>query len=945
MSTRERWRRIEEILDELLELPPGERLARLDQLSPSDSDLRTRVISLLEEDESAGGLLDTPFDHVAAAVLDDDAGVAPMRVTAGHRIGPYRVVRELGRGGMGVVYLAERAEGEFDQQVALKIVSGGARESIVARLRHERQILARLRHPNIAALHDGGATDDGLPYFAMEYVDGLRITEYCDRNGLNAGQRLRLFEFVCEAVQYAHRNLVIHRDLKPANVLVTKSGTVKLLDFGVAKIVDPESTHGVTTTRGFLTPAYASPEQILGEPTSTATDVYSLGVLLYELLTGRNPHGDTSRSVEMARSILESDPPSASAAVSPDLARTRGATAESLRRTLRGDLDNVLQKALRKTPEDRYASAEELRADLERYRHELPVQARPATLRYRLGKFVRRHRAGAAALVATAVTLVLGVVGIAWQAGVAASERDRARAEAQRARAVKEYLLEVFSAADPTYETGETLTAVELVERGAERVGGRFENDPAVKAEVMTTLGSVLVGLAAYERADTLLAEALAENRALGNAEGVVETLAKSGEAARWRGELDEAVAFLEEALAVARSHFGDVDPVTANTLAEYGTMLGFRSDYEAAEKAAREAIRIQESIGGPEDRRISGFLTILGWLAKEKGDIPQAVVHFERSLEIAEATGMDGDHLAGVLSSLAENYKLLDRLEEAEELSRRAVEVFRQEYGADEHPKLAIGISNLASTVRQLGRYEEAESLQREAIEIFRATLGDDHYYLAVQYNNLAATLKQMDRLEEAEPLQAEAIRITRDQLGEHRALLAPMNNHAGSLIDLGRLDEAEAEYREAIRLAKKLLGEDHFEVSYPVLGLATVHRERGELVESERLTRQAWELRKATLGPGHSQELVTRIRVAELVADRGDPGGGPAAPGLRHRGLPRGAAGHGGPARLGPAPPGRPRPGRERGERGPRRSPDGAAPAPGGGSRLRGRANRRDS
>jgi serine/threonine-protein kinase len=875
MTSGERWAAIEPILDELLDLAPEERAARLAELSSGDAALRAEIEVLLAEDQGREGPLDRRL-AVAAVLLEDGAD---LPTAAGKRIGPYRVVSELGRGGMGEVLLAERADGQFEQQVALKIVRGGLnRDDIIRRFRQERTILARLRHPNIAVLHDGGIAADGVPYFAMEYVQGQPITEYCDRRTLGITERIVLFESVCRAVQYAHRNLVIHRDLKPSNVLVTADGTVKLLDFGIAKVLDPEAEDPTQATRGFLTPAYAAPEQIRGEPTSTATDVFSLGVLLYMLLAGHHPHGDTSSSVEVARAIVEEDPvePSTVAGKSGEAARLRRAEPAELRRALRGDLDNIVAKALRKDPDDRYASVDDLRLDLERHRRSLPVSARPATARYRMRKFVRRHRVGVAAAVTATLAVAAGVAGIAWQANVAARERDRARAEAARAGAVKEYLLEVFSAADPSFDSGAALTATELVERGAAHIGSRFEREPELRAEISAVLGRVMRSLASYDRADTLLAAALADYRRLDQPQGIVEAQAAIAEVAVERGEHDRAVALLEEVRDVSAARLGADHPVTARVWSSLGAARFYQGKHAEAESAYAEALRIARSGPEPDREAICEFLLNLATSQGDRGDRATSEATTQEALAIARGLEPGGGiRTARILGGRADVLDDLDRMKEAEEAGREAIALYRREYGARGHPELAIALSNLAGVMRRAGNLDEAEAMQLEALEIFKRHLGEEHFYVARLLSNLSLTRMQRGDNASAEQLLSESLRIMTNQLGpRHRSLIGPLNNRGKVLCDLNRFEESEAVYKEALSIAQEVLGERSLDGSYSLLGLGWVCRKSGRLEEAERWCRAAWEDRRAALPAGHSAVLAARVNLAQVVAERGRRG-----------------------------------------------------------------------
>ena len=445
----ERWQRVKQLLEQAIALDRDERSSFLDRNCDGDAELRREVDSLISSHEQAGtGFLKTPAVDLKAAV--------PSQPRSGRRIGVYQIVEEIGHGGMGEVYRAVRADGQYTKEVAVKLVRGGLDSAFVQeRFRNERQILASLDYPNIARLLDGGNTEDGVPYLVMELIEGVRIDSYCDERKLSITERLRLFRQVCSAVQYAHQRLVIHRDIKPSNILVTKEGVPKLLDFGIAKILDPALGPGSETTMARpMTPEYASPEQIRGEPITTASDVYSLGVVLYQLLTGRSPYpGDTRSSHELARAVCETDPGRPSTAVlKPQAVRTgdqvkqvapeeisssREVSPVKLQRRLAGDLDNIVLMALRKEPARRYPSVEQFGEDIRRHLEALPVSATRGSWRYRAGKFVTRHKAGVAATAVVTLALVAGVGATVREARVARKQAEIASAE--RARAEKRF--------------------------------------------------------------------------------------------------------------------------------------------------------------------------------------------------------------------------------------------------------------------------------------------------------------------------------------------------------------------------------------------------------------------------------------------------------------------------------------------------------------------------
>jgi serine/threonine-protein kinase len=488
----ERWAEVDRLFAAALERPAAERDRFLEIACPAE--LRPAVSRLLAADAASGGFLERPV----ARLLGETASEAPA---PGRRLGPYRLLREIGTGGMGTVYLAVRDDAQYERQVAVKVLRAGLADPAARhRFLAERQILARLEHPAIARLYDGGTTADGRPYLVMEWIDGLPLTGYCDQNRLSIEARLSLFLQVAAAVQHAHQNLLVHRDLKPGNILVTAEGEPRLIDFGIAKQLAPEGGDGNLTRTGLrlLTPSYASPEQVRGEAITTASDVYSLGVLLYELLAGRSPYRvEPGLLHEVERAICEEEPerPSQALLRSPAagptaeaIAAARGMRPAALRRRLAGDLDNVVLMALRKEPGRRYGSAAQLAADLERHLGDLPVLARPDTLAYRGRKFVQRHRAAVAAAGLSLLVLAGFVVSLAAQGRRLARERDKARYALS-------FLVDVFEDADPHKTAGAALTAREILARGAARAAGELSRPPEVQAAALDAIGQLGLGL------------------------------------------------------------------------------------------------------------------------------------------------------------------------------------------------------------------------------------------------------------------------------------------------------------------------------------------------------------------------------------------------------------------------------------------------------------------
>jgi eukaryotic-like serine/threonine-protein kinase len=703
------------------------------------------------------------------------------------RIGAYRVLRELGRGGMGTVYLAVRADEQFQKRVAIKIVSGGlVGEEAVRRFRRERQILASLDHANIAKLLDGGTTEDGWPYLVMEYVEGQALNLYCSSRQLSTADRLALFRIVCAAVQYAHSNLVVHRDIKPGNVLVTADGAPKLLDFGVAKLLNPEiSGEPMTATGLALTPEYASPEQARGEPITTASDVYSLGVLLYELLTGQRPYRLKSREVlEVLRAVCEEEPqkPSTAVARTLDSAATKEvvsaapggeghapATVEKLRRRLRGDLDNIILMALRKEPQRRYSSVEALSEDIRRHLAGLPVTATASTFAYRSGKFIRRHKASVAfGTLAAALVLFFGVAATVQSARLArernqvATERDRATRERDRAEKVAQFLVGLFKASQPSVAQGRSVTARELLDTGAARTRTELGDQPDARAALLHAIGDTYMSLGANDQARPLLEEALAERRRLypGDHTDVASTLSRLGVLLHIQGDVDGAERLYREVLAMRRRLRGGPHPEVASSLTALASVLRDKGKLDAAEAMEREALAIVRGAFPANSPQVLSVLNNLGLSLAAKGDLAGAEETFRQVLAGWRSRGEKRPGVGVALENLADVLFDRQKYSEAEPMMREGLALMEELVGKDER-RYAIHLTQLADLLAATERPREAEETAREAVRILRALFPDPHPVTASAQSVLGAALADQGRHAEAEPLLVESDKI----------------------------------------------------------------------------------------------------------------------------------------------------------------------------------------
>jgi serine/threonine protein kinase/Tfp pilus assembly protein PilF len=707
-------------------------------------------------------------------------------------VGPYRLLQRLGSGGMGEVWLAEQME-PVRRRVALKLIKAGMdTDEVVARFESERQALAMMDHPAIAKVFDAGSTTAGRPYFAMEYVPGVPITEHCDTLRLSTRDRLKLFIQVCAGVQHAHQKAVIHRDLKPSNVLVTvqdRKATPKIIDFGVAKaIAQPLTEKTIYTQFGAMvgTPEYMSPEQagLTAQDVDTRTDVYSLGAILYQLLVGALPF--ESRDLRqggyegLRKKILEEEPSWPSARIrtlgasSLVAARNRSADRSMLARQLKGDLDWITMKALEKDRDRRYGSPSDLAADIQRHLNNEPVLARPASLAYRAGKFLRRHRFGVAVAAAAALLLMAFAGVMAFQARRIARERDRANREVQISQRVTEFLTGLFAVSDPGEAKGNTVTAREILDKGSEKILRELNHEPVIQARLMDTMGGVYDNLGLYDRATPLLQNALSiRRRALGNENiEVADSLVHLGNLAYHKGDLATAETSLRQALAMRRKVPGNEPLDTATNLTGLAKVLRQKETggaIDEAERYYREALATRRKVLGGDDPAIADSLNNLAMLLyANKHDDAAAEPLFRESLAMyRRLTGGEDVEVAITMNNLALLLGEKGQYDEAEQLFRKALAMNRRILG-ENHPIVATFVNNLATLLKRKGDFNGAESLYRQAIDAERKVFPEDHWEVATIKSLLGGCLTAERRYREAEPLVLESYPIIESQFGD---------------------------------------------------------------------------------------------------------------------------------------------------------------------------------
>ena len=765
------WRELSPYLDEMLEIAPEQRPVWLASLQAKDPAIAAHLERLVAQHEA---IEDTGFLEDAVPL---GARPAPPSLS-GQVLGAYRLLSLIGQGGMGSVWLAERCDGRFEGHAAVKLLNLAVMgRSGQERFRREGNILARLTHPNIARLTDAGVSPTGQPYLVLEHVNGRPIDRYCDEHALGVEARLNLVLSVLEAVAHAHANLVVHRDIKPANVLVSVDGHVKLLDFGIAKLIEgderpwagPHSGEAASLTRDAwaATPAYAAPEQVAGGAVTTATDVYALGVLLYVLLTGSHPAGAAARSpATLIHAITEVDPARPS-----DLVETPGAlaahaarcgtTEARLRRLLHGDLDTIILKALKKSPAERYASVTALADDLRRFLRQEPIAARPDTLRYRAATFVRRHRRGVTSF--AAVVLLLAAFSTYYTVRLE-TERDRAQREAVKARKTSEVLTGLLTAADP-YEIRDSAdpTIRGVLDAGAEQVGRELAGQPELQAEMLTLFGRLYRRLGVYDKAQPLLEQALASGHAAFGPEHVelAQILHDLGVVLADKGDYVGAAQRLEEALAMRRRLLGNEQADVAVTLSELGRVyqdLGFN---QRAEPLQREALRVRRKVLGDEDRETAVSLSDLASVLRLNGDLSGAEALLRESLETNRKTRGDiHPNTSSTLHDLALIAVARHDYAGAEAMLRQALGIARKTLG-DQHPVVATTLNSLSHVLVAQGRREEAAAALEEALAIARPALGPDHPLVAIYAINLAAVELARNRTVAAEELLRTALPI----------------------------------------------------------------------------------------------------------------------------------------------------------------------------------------
>jgi non-specific serine/threonine protein kinase/serine/threonine-protein kinase len=824
----EQWEKIKEIVGAALDREPSERSAFLDGACSNDDALRAEVDSLLSAHAQASGLSESAL---ATQFVD------PAQVS--RSFGPYQLLQKLGEGGMGQVWLVEQST-PVRRKVAMKLIKTDmCDDSVLRRFQSERQSLAIMDHPTIAKVFDAGATPDGQPYFVMEYVPGVAITEYCDQKKLKIRDRLELFIRACEGVQHAHQKAILHRDLKPANILVVEvdgKPMPRIIDFGLAKPVTPFiSGESLNTQLGSFvgTPGYMSPEQ--ADPgtqdVDTRTDVYSLGVILYELLTGSQPvdpaRWKNKRVDEVLRQLREEDPLRPSTKVSsdrntsPSRALARGTQPSQLVSLLRGDLDWITMKAIEKDRSRRYGTPSELAADLSRYLKNEPVIARPASAGYRLRKYVRRHRIA----VAVAAGLVFLLAGFAAAQAV---QLRRITRERDRANRITDFMTSMFKVSDPGEARGNSITARELLDKASKDIDTGLAKDPELQGQMMHVMGHVYYTLGLYPRGEALLTRAVD----------------------------------------IRRRVLGPEHRDTLASMDELGMVFNIESRYPEAEKLNREVFEVRRRVLGPQNLDTLTSMLHLAKALYAEGRYSEAEKWERHVLDVHQRVlGLNNLDTVLTMQLLAATLEREGRYAEAEKMDLQVVDLKRSVQGPD-HPSTLLATSSLGWVLYQEGRYAEAEKFLREAAQTGRRVLGPDHPLETGLLGRLATDLDYEGRYPEAETLQREVLAARRATGPERYETVVAAENLGHTLEDEGRYAEAEKLLREAVETGRRVLGAEHPEVLIASSELGQTLDEEGRSAEAEKLERETVDVQRRVLGPEHPSTLVSMSRLARVLS-----------------------------------------------------------------------------
>lgn len=816
-----RWERVQALFHDTADLPKSEQQAFLDAACDYDKGLLADVLALLREDAQGSSLLDRGAGHIAHTVLGETSH--PIRIT--EELGPYRIQKVLGEGGMGVVYLAERED--LGSLVAIKVLRDAwLSPARCERFASEKRMLAQLNHPSIARLYDADTLSDGTPCFVMEYVEGVALTQYCIQHRCSIEQRLQLFVAVCEAVEYAHQHAVIHRDLKPSNILVKNDGSVRLLDFGIAKQLNSlDAAEGRTITgMRLMTPGYAAPEQFRGEQVGVHTDIYSLGVILYQLLAVQLPFDLTNVTDAEAEAIIVGQQPLKPSAVRKlKSAAKKDESVPDVSTAAWDELDILCLTAMHKDPQRRYRSVEAFVRDIKHYLNNEPLEARPDSLSYRISKFVARNRSS----VMTAAVVLLAIVGvIVFFTLRLAKARDVALAEAARTERIQHFMTNLFEGGDEAAGPSDSLRVVTLLDRGVQQAES-LNKDPKVQAEFYQNLGSTYQKLGELDRADSLLRQALERRKSL----------------------------------------FGDNSPEVAESLVALGLLRSSQARLDEAEQLVREGLQIAKRALPSNDPAVAKATAALGKVLEDRGDYKRSIEQLDEAVRLQSKAGAATPDLAASLSELANSHFYAGHYNVSESLNKRVLEMHRQLYG-ERHPLVADTLINLGAIKYDLGYYAEADRLDREALDITEKWYGKDHPETASALTILGRALVAQHRNDEAADMLQQALTIQEHVYGKVHPRVASALNEIGKVAQQqGKLRDAEADFQRMADIYHSVYGDHHYLIGIALSNLGSVYLEENQYLRAEQIFREVIKRLTEALSADHVNTGIARIKLGRTL------------------------------------------------------------------------------
>jgi serine/threonine-protein kinase len=796
---------IKSIFERAVELDKLSRELFFKNLNSEEKEYEEEVKSLLEAYDGNNDFLE--IDPGRDIFSDDNVGPHPL---IGKHIGAYLIEEEIGIGGMGIVFSGKRDDKAFEQKVAIKILKQGlTSEYLVKRFENERQTLANLQHPNIAKLFDGGKTEEGLPYLVMEYIDGVPITEYCEEGKLSVDERLELFISVCNAVEYAHQNLIIHRDIKPENILVTTEGRVKLLDFGVSKLLDEDlinANAGLTKTGTWhLTPEYASPEQINGENINTSSDIYSLGVLLYRLIAKQNPYKIYNSSPLAISKILSEGKIIKPSEVIQNTTRAAVIKKEFSQRgtefhkdsykKIKGDLDNIILKAMHKDTSQRYTSVKDFAIDISKYMNGHPVSAHEDTLVYRFNKFVKRHKAGVAVFILFNIVVLAGIAAIIYQGRIAAQERDKAKIENAKFEKVNDFLAGILTSVDPS-ELGRDVKVYDILDKAAENVETDLKNQPEIEASIRSTLGNTYVNLGEYDKGKPFLEKALSINEGKYGIESEQFAFSLHDLALYydWVGDYKKADSLYKKSVNILRKVLEQPTFHFAEVLNNYGLIKMYFEKYVEAEKLFSEAIEIAKVTVGEENKNTATFLNNLALNLTDGEKLDEAEINFKRALKIlVELLGENRPEVGTSYNNLGYLYSLKKDYKSAEIYLEKSYKL-KLSLKGDDHSDVGLALNNLGVINFNMNNYVKAENYFNEAMKQNRKSLAEDHPYIALNQYWLGKIYLESGRLSIAENSLRKSLKTRIVKFPpEHKDIWRTKAELGICLLELKKYEEAE--------------------------------------------------------------------------------------------------------------------------------------------------------